>query len=499
MIQGYDDLDAIDIADAIKRGDFSAMEALETAIALAEVRNPALNAIIAPLYDRARNRLSESRGPGRLEGVPFLVKDLLANIAGEPTSMGNRFWRTRPAAHDSEMVRRFKAAGLNIFGKTNTPEFGLTPYTESLTLGPARNPWDLSRSPGGSSGGSAAAVAARIVPMASGGDGGGSIRIPASACGLFGLKPTRARTPSGPDIGEGWNGYVVEHVLTRSVRDSALMLDLTKGPDLGAPYWAPPPAESYLACVSVPPARLKIAVSSHPLMGKNVDPEVVAAFDETVALLADLGHEVIEATPPVDRERFSIDFVTILAAELRADLEEAAEAAGVALRHQDFDPQSFGLGLFGSALSASDYARASRRLLLAARGVAGFFEDYDLLLTPTLAKPPIPIGSLLPTEAEKRLIRVVSAVHGGWLLKKLGIVRQLAETTFDFMPWTAVFNVTGQPAMSVPLCWSPSGLPIGMQFVGRFGDEATLFSLAGQLEAARPWAARKPEMLAKGA
>ncbi|WP_137156925.1 amidase [Rhizobium sp. FKL33] len=499
MIEGYDDLDAIDIADAIRRGEFSASEALETAIARTEARNPALNAIVTPLYDKARAEAAAPLGEGRLAGVPFLVKDLLANIAGEPTSMGNRFWRTRPAARDSEMVRRFRAAGLTIFGKTNTPEFGLTPYTESLTLGPARNPWDATRSPGGSSGGSAAAVAARIVPMASGGDGGGSIRIPASACGLFGLKPTRARTPSGPDIGEGWNGYVVEHVLTRSVRDSALMLDLTQGSDVGAPYWAPPPADSYLACVGAAPDRLKIAVSARPLMGKTVDAEVIAGFDEVVSLLADLGHEVVEAAPPLDRERFSIDFVTILAAELRADLEETAEAAGSSLRHQDFDPQSFGLGLFGSALSASDYARASRRLLLAARGVVGFFEDYDLLLTPTLAKPPIPVGSLLPTEAEKRLIKLVSTIRAGWLLKKMGLVKQLAETTFEFMPWTAVFNVTGQPAMSVPLCWSSAGLPIGMQFVGRFGDEAMLFRLAGQLEAARPWAGRKPDMLNEGA
>ncbi|MDH6264798.1 amidase [Rhizobium sp. SG_E_25_P2] len=499
MIEDFDDLDAIDIADAIRKGDFTASEALEMAVARAEARNPALNAIVAPLFEQARKHAAVPLGEGRLAGVPFLVKDLLANIAGEPTSMGNRFWKTRPAARDSEMVRRFKAAGLNILGKTNTPEFGLTPYTESLTLGAARNPWDVSRSPGGSSGGSAAAVAARIVPMASGGDGGGSIRIPASACGLFGLKPTRARTPSGPDVGEGWNGYVVEHVLTRSVRDSALMLDLTQGADVGAPYWAPPPAESYFACVGAAAGRLKIAVSARPLMGKAVDAEVIAGFDETVQLLADLGHDVVEATPPIDRERFSIDFVTILAAELRADLEETAEAAGAPLRYQDFDPQSFGLGLFGSALSASDYARASRRLSLAARQVAGFFEGYDLLLTPTLAKPPIPIGSLLPTEAEKRLIRLVSAIKGGWLLKKMGLVKQLAETTFDFMPWTAVFNVTGQPAMSVPLCWSAGGLPIGMQFVGRFGDEATLFRLAGQLEQARPWAGRKPQMLAKGA
>ncbi|MGE0281251.1 MAG: amidase, partial [Rhizobiaceae bacterium] len=274
------------------------------------------------------------------------------------------------------------------------------------------------------------------------------------------------------------------------------MLDLTHGPDVGAPYHAPPVTGSFLDSAERDPGLLRIAVSEKPLMGKSVDAEVSAAFRQSVKLLEELGHEVFEAAPPVSRDQFSLDFVTVLAAELRADIEETAEAAGVKPKHGDFDPQSFGLGLFGTALNAVDYARASRRLLAAARDIGRFFETCDVLMTPTLARPPIRIGELDPTAAEKRLIGLMGTINGGWLLKRLGMVRQLADVTFEFMPWTAVFNVTGQPAMSAPLAWSRSGLPIGMQFAGRFGDEATLFSLAGQLEKARPWGGRRPDLAA---
>jgi amidase len=233
-------------------------------------------------------------------------------------------------------------------------------------------------------------------------------------------------------------------------------------------------------------------------MGQSVDAEVVAAFDATVKLLVDLGHAVIEAGPPVDRERFSMDFITVLAGELRADLEETAEASGRTLSAKDFDPQSFGMGMAGRALSAVDYARAARRLFEASRAIGAYFEQYDVQMTPTLARPPIMVGELQPSDTEKKLISIVGGFDGGWLLKRLGVVKQLAETTFEFMPWTAVYNVTGQPAMSVPSGMSRLGLPIGMQFAGRFGDEATLFSLAGQLEEVRPWKDIKPSILIAG-
>ncbi len=488
----YAKYDGLGLADLVRSRQVSALELVEEAIQRIETHNPQLNAVVNKLYDLGREAAKKPLPDGPFAGVPFLVKDLMATIAGVPTSNGNRLWRDIPAKVDSELVRRWKKAGLMILGKTNTPEFGLTPYTEPLTFGPAHNPWDLTRTTGGSSGGSGAAVAARIVPLASGGDGGGSIRIPSAACGIFGLKPTRGRTPTGPEIGEAWHGFAIEHVLTRSVRDSAAMLDATQGGDVGAPYFAPQPGGSYLPEVSARPRKLRIAFTGKPLLGKNVHADMLQGLQETVKLLTDLGHEVVEAGPQIDAEAFSLAFVTILAAELRADIEEAARAAGKKVSVSDFDPASFGLGMLGKALSAQEYAAASRYLQLSARQIGGFFEDYDILLTPTLSQPPVKIGSLQPSDSEKMLIRVIGSLDAGGILKAMGLIKPLAAQTFEFIPWTPVFNVTGQPAMSVPLCWNAEGLPVGMHFVGRFGDEATLFRLAGQLEEARPWANKIP-------
>ena len=489
----YISQDGLGLAALVKAGEVTPRELAETAISRIERLNPKINAVITPLFDRALKRAGEPfEGP--FGGVPFLVKDLISTVEGVPTAAGTRLLKSMPATQDSELVRRWKRAGLNILGKTNTPEFGLTPYTEPQAFGATRNPWDLSRTPGGSSGGSAAAVAAGFVPLASGGDGGGSIRIPASACGLFGMKPTRGRTPTGPVIGEAWSGYAVEHVLTRSVRDSAAILDATHGADSGAPYHAPAFTGSWLEASRRPPGRLKIAVSAAPMLGKAVDPEIVTAFKEAAALLSDLGHEVIEAAPRIDREAFSMAFLTVLAAELRADIEETARRAGVPVRAADYDPSSFGLGLLGSAFTAAELTAAKRYLQAVSREVAVFFEGVDVLMTPVLASLPVKIGALLPKPAESRLIRVIGALNAGWLLKAVGIAKPIADATFAFIPWTPLFNVTGQPAASVPLTVSPSGLPIGMQFVGGFGDEATLFSLAGQLEQARPWITRRPAL-----
>ena len=488
----YSNYDGLGLAELVKKKEVSAAELVEAAIERIEANNPKLNAVIVKMYDDARKNAKQPLPQGAFSGVPFLVKDLLATVAGYPTANGNHLLKNIPASVDSELVKRWKKAGVIILGKTNTPEFGLTPYTEPLAFGATHNPWDLTRSPGGSSGGSGAAVAARIVPLASGGDGGGSIRIPASACGIFGFKPTRGRTPTGPTIGEAWHGFAIEHVLTRSVRDSAAMLDATQGADIGAPYYAPPQACPYLQEVSANPGKLRIAFSGKPLLGKNVHSDVLKGLDETVSLLKSLGHEVIESAPTIDSEAFSLAFVTILAAELRADIEETARIAGKRVSVKDFDQSSFGLGMLGKALSAQEYASAARYLQTAARDVARFFEGYDLLLTPTLSQPPAKIGSLPPSASEKTQINLIGSFDGGWLLKALGIIKPLALQTFEFVPWTGVFNVTGQPAMSVPLHWNAEGLPIGMHFVGKFGDEATLFRLAGQLEQARPWAARAP-------
>jgi amidase len=488
----YPNYDGLGLAELVRKKEVSPAELVEAALERIETHNPTLNAVITKLYEAARATAQEPLPEGPFSGVPFLIKDLLATIAGVPTSGGNRLWKDIPAKVDSELVQRWKAAGLIILGKTNTPEFGLTPYTEPGAFGPTHNPWDVTRTTGGSSGGSAAAVAARLVPLASGGDGGGSIRIPASACGLFGLKPTRGRTPTGPVLGEAWHGFAIEHALTRSVRDSAALLDATQGADLGAPYFAPPQIRPFLTEVSTPPGKLRIAFTGKPLLGQKVDAEVLKGLAATVKLLQDLGHELIEAAPPVDGEAFSLAFVTILAAELRADIEEAARAAGKKVSVNDFDPSTFGLGMLGKALSAQEYAAAARYLQTAARKVARFSAGYDLLLTPTLSQPPVKIGSLQPAESEKTLIKLIGSFDGGALLKAMGIIKPLAAQTFEFMPWTPVFNVTGQPAMSVPLHWSPANLPVGMHFIGQFGDEATLFRLAGQLEQAQPWAGKIP-------
>ena len=494
MFDDYGKHDGMGLADLIRRGQVSAVEVLEAAIARMEEVNPQLNAVIRPLFEEARRHVAAGTGGGPLAGVPFLIKDLLAQVDGVPTGNGNRLWATRKATGDSELVRRWRAAGLVIAGKTNTPEFGLTPYTEPGAYGPTRNPWDLARTPGGSSGGSAAAVASGMVPIASGGDGGGSIRIPASACGVFGMKPTRGRTPAGPFIGEAWSGFAGEHVLTRSVRDSAAVLDATHGPDRGSPHPLPRHEGTFLDAVHRAPGKLRIAVSRAPMLGKTVAPDVIAAFGEAVALLADLGHEVIEAAPPVEREAFSMAFLTALAGELRADIEFTAKTFGVKIRPGDYDASSFGMGLLGDGFTAADLIAAHRYLKLSARSILGFFDDIDVLMTPVLSSLPVKIGALQPSAIEKKLLTVLGHLGGGRLLKKLGIAEQLAAQTFEFIPWTPVFNVTGQPAMSVPTGWSPEGLPIGMQLVGRFADEDTLFSLAGQLEMARPWTDKRPKI-----
>ena len=494
MFNDYGKHDGMGLADLIRRGQVSAVEVLEAAIARIEEVNPQLNAVVRPLFEEARQNVGAGTGGGPLAGVPFLIKDLLAQVDGVPTGNGNRLWATRKATGDSELVRRWRAAGLVIAGKTNTPEFGLTPYTEPGAYGPTRNPWDLARTPGGSSGGSAAAVASGMVPIASGGDGGGSIRIPASACGVFGMKPTRGRTPAGPFIGEAWSGFAGEHVLTRSVRDSAAVLDATHGPDRGSPHPLPRHEGTFLDAVHRAPGKLRIAVSRAPMLGKTVAPDVIAAFGEAVALLADLGHEVIEAAPPVEREAFSMAFLTALAGELRADIEFTAKTFGVKIRPGDYDASSFGMGLLGDGFTAADLIAAHRYLKLSARSILGFFDDIDVLMTPVLSSLPVKIGALQPSAIEKKLLTVLGHLGGGRLLKKLGIAEQLAAQTFEFIPWTPVFNVTGQPAMSVPTGWSPEGLPIGMQFVGRFADEDTLFSLAGQLEMARPWTDKRPKI-----
>jgi len=484
--------DGLGLAELVRTRQVAPADLVEEAISRIEARNPKLNAVVYKLYDQARMTAKGDLPDGPFRGVPFLLKDMHATVKGVPTSSGTRMLKDVPQPHDSEIVRRYRAAGVIILGKTNVPEFSLMPYTEPEAFGPTHNPWDLSRTPGGSSGGSAAAVAARLVPLSGGADGGGSIRIPASCCGVFGLKPTRGRTPTGPDIGDIWRGFAQEHVLTRSVRDSAAMLDAIAGSDVGAPYWAPPQQRPYLQEVTTEPGRLRIAFTSQPFLGHKVHPDCQKGLQATVHSLEQLGHELVEAAPQIDREAFAIAFLTMIAAETRDEMDWAASLAGRQASFADFETGTSALALIGQATSAGDYAKALNYLMAAARGVGRFFEDYDVLLTPTLAQPPVPTGSLQPSGAERFMIGLIGRLNAAWVLNALGIIKPLAGKTFDFMPYTPLFNATGQPAMSVPLYWNEAGLPIGMHFVGRFGDEATLFRLAGQLERAQPWFDRAP-------
>lgn len=485
----YDDYlayDALGLAGLVRTGEVSAVELLEVALARLEAVNPRINAVVHLMEEDARQAATDPVA-GPFTGVPFLAKDLATMYAGHPTSAGSRFLKDHVVTWDSELALRVKASGVTVFGKTNTPEWGLQPVTEPELWGPSLNPWNLERSPGGSSGGTGAAIAAGVVPMGGGGDGGGSIRIPASCCGIFGLKPSRGRTPTGPGRGQFWRGASVEHVVTRSVRDSAAMLDATHGADPGAAFEIPPPSGPWLDDVERDPTALRIAFTTIPCVDTEVHQDCVDAVADAASLLASLGHEVVEDHVPIDGDAFAHDFLTVVAGELGADLDEAANAVGRRPRRHELEPATWALGLISGALSAQEYAAALRRMEIMARDVGSFFERYDIVLTPTVSVPPPPIGAVGPTPSERRQLAIVGSFGSGRLVKAAGLIDQAAKSALDFIPWTPVYNMTGHPAMSVPLHWSNEGLPIGVHLVGRFAREDVLFRLAGQLERARPW------------
>ena len=487
--------DALSLAELVRSRQVSPRELVTASIENIESLNPKLNAVIHKMYDRA---LKEADSPvdGPFTGVPFLLKDLLAWFAGEPTTSGSRYYKGWIPPHDTELVKRYRKTGVIVVGKTNTPEFGLTPFTEPELYGPTVNPWDTSRTTGGSSGGSAAAVASGMVPWAGGGDGGGSIRIPASCCGIFGLKPTRGRTPAGPITGEHWQGAAIEHCLTRSVRDSAAMLDATSGRDVGAPYWAPEPERPFLEEVTRDPGRLRIAFTSAPLLGNTVHDDCKAALADAVALLASLGHDLVEAQPPVDRDQFNRAFLIMVCGEVRAGIMEGVKLTGRNATPADVEITTWALNLLGAAMSAGDFVHAEHYLRSSARRMGEFCENFDLLLTPTMSLPPFPTGSLQPAPHEITVLKIIGRLRAGNLLRLLGALEKTADEIFDAIPWTPLFNVSGQPAMSVPLFWNAQNLPIGVHLVGRYGDEATLFRIAAQLEQARPWMNRRPPVSA---
>lgn len=467
-------MDATAQAELVRRGEVKPPELVEAAIARAELLNPKLNAIVTPIYEIAREAARGSLPDGPFRGVPFLLKDLLAAYAGVRLTSGSSFLRDFIPPHDSELVRRLKAAGLVILGKTNAPEFGILPTTEPQLFGATRNPWDLNRSPGGSSGGSAAAVAAGIVPFAHANDGGGSIRIPASCCGLFGLKPTRARNSLGPDLGDIMGGLVAEHALTRSVRDSAALLDATAGPSVGDPYWAPPASRPYVEEVKSDPGRLKVAFSTKAPSGAKIHPDCVSAVQDAAKVCAELGHEVTEAAPEIVGPMLVQAFTTVWAAGTAAGIDSFAFLTGRPPKAEQFEPLTWALWEMGRKVTGSDYLLAQTVLQRITRDVARFMEKFDVWLTPTLAEPPLLLGAFEST-AEDPMRGFHRAV--------------------EYVPFTPIANATGQPAMSMPLYWNSEGLPVGVHFLGRLGEEGLLFRLAAQLEKVRPWADRRPPVV----
>ena len=495
MASGFDEYEAYDgcgLAELIRKGEVSAAEVCEAAIERIEQRNPRINAVVTPLFDFGRAALRSLPPAAPFCGVPFLLKDHLSALAGTPLTFGSRALRDYVPDHDSELVARYRRAGLVILGKTNTPEFGITAFTEPELFGPARNPWDLDRTPGGSSGGAAAAVAAGIVPLAGGGDGGGSIRIPAAYCGLFGLKPSRGRTPTGPDFAEIFQGAVIEHVITRSVRDSAAMLDAVAGPDVGAPYVVAPPERPFTEETRRDPRRLRIAFDVRSPVDAQVHPEHVKAVLRAAILLGKLGHDVEEARPELDFKALADSYVTVLCGEVAAEFEEVEAHLGRRLRPGDVEAVTWIIGIVGRSLPAVPFARARRLWGSASRTMGRFHGTYDLYLTPTTAQPPARIGELLPGPLELAGMKAAGHLRLGLVLRKSGIFASSVQRNLARTPFTQLANLTGQPAMSVPLHWTDHGLPCGVHFTAPIGDEATLFQLAAQLEREAPWHNRRP-------
>ncbi|BBK34351.1 amidase [Stella humosa] len=465
------DLDAIGQADLVRRKEVSPAELVEAAIARIERVNPQVNAVVIKTYERAR---AAAAGPldGPFAGVPFLLKDIACEEEGVPLRGASTFGGDYVPTADNELVRRYRAAGLLFLGHTNAPELGIGPTTEPRLYGPARNPWDRERSTGGSSGGAAAAVATGMVAAAHGNDAGGSIRIPAACCGLFGMKPTRARNPVAPHFGDIIVGIAADHVLSRSVRDSAALLDVTAGPTLGDPYWAPPLARAFAEEVGADPRRLRIAFSTRSPIGTPIDPDCVRATEETARLLESLGHTVEEADPAVDGEAFWRAFTAVIAAGVGWALAGLERRVGREATPDDLEPFVWGFTRRAREQTAPQFLLALQDMQRHAREMAGFFVEHDVWLTPTLGSPAVPLGTF-------------SLQQGG---DAMAMRRQMNV----FAPFTWMSNASGQPAMSVPAGWNEAGLPLSDHFVGRFGDEATLFRLAAQIEAARPWAGRRP-------
>ncbi len=489
----YRALDGLALAGLVGKGEVTAAELLELAITRAEAVNPRLNAIIIPMYDIARERAGQSLD-GPFAGVPFLCKDLYQEYAGVATAYGCKAWKDsghKAKAH-AEITRRWLQAGVVIFGRTNTPEFGAKAITEPEAWGPTRNPWNTAHVPGGSSGGSAAAVAAGIVPMAGANDGGGSIRIPAGHCGLFGLKPGRGRTPWGPDFNELLQGAAINHVLTRSVRDSAAMLDASCGPELGSFYHIEPPGRPYLEEVGADPGRLKIGFSTRSPVGTEVSPDAVAAVEQAARLLESLGHVVEEGEPAIDGVQLGKDFVMMWFGNMAATVDAIQAQTGCG--SEGFELDTLIMAEFGRTVRASEFVASMLRWNDYSRQLAEFHQRYDFWLSPTMARPPAQVGQIATPPWQQKAARALLNLGLSGLLLKTDIIEDMVRENLQWVPYTQLGNLTGAPGMSVPLYWTGKGLPLGVQFLAAPGDEDKLIRLAAQLEQAQPWAGRHPDI-----
>lgn len=493
MFNEYPDYDALGLAELIAKGEVTAEECLDAAIAQHDRFNPEINAVIRTFTAQAKETAKQPLPDGPFKGVPFLLKDLNDHLKGTPISMGSRGIHTL-SEFDSERVRRYKKSGLVIFGKTNTPELGMKITTEPKAFGATHNPWNSSLSCGGSSGGSAAAVAARIVPMASGTDGGGSIRFPSAACGLFGLKPSRGRTPEGPDLGEDWDGASAGHVLTRSVRDSATMLDCIAGPEIGAPYQISKPSQMFQTALDSDSKPLRIAFSRKAFIDSPIHSDVIKGLEQTIKLLQTLGHHVEEAAPAINQDNLVDSYMTIVSANIAHASSRIKEQYGASAANQ-LEPENRVTTMMGNCLSARDFQAAKQEWHHIQYSCGQFLQQYDLLLTPTMIEPPFALGKLTPSRGEDLLHSLGAALPFGKVLLKSGIARKLTQPLLNQIGFTVLGNITGLPSMSVPLHWTDDGLPVGMMFTGRMLDEYRMLQLAGQLERAQNWSAKKPPMI----
>ncbi|MEV0355620.1 amidase [Nocardia sp. NPDC050697] len=488
-LEEYLKYDATGLAELVARGDVKPAELLALARERAEAVDPALNAIVRT-FDGVADERAASELTGPFAGVPFLIKDLQQEYRGFPSTEGSRSLAGEVAAEHSLLVQRLLDAGLVIFGQTNTPEFGSKGVTESEFWGPARNPWNTAHTPGGSSGGSGAAVAAGIVPAAGANDGGGSIRIPAACNGLVGLKASRGLSPYGPRVGEVMFGMVTQGVVSRTVRDSAALYDAVIGPNSRAAYRAALPERPFAEHIRREPGTLRIGYSTASAITANPHPEAIAAVASAAELLTGLGHEVDEVRPPYDDKRLAEDFLTIWFASLYREILAIKERTGA--RDRDFEADTLAVGEIARCNGVGKLMAAIDHINDYTRDLAAFHDRYDYFLTPTLATPPLPIGTLTTPKWQQSGSRVLHRLHGGRVMRATGILDTLIEQNLGWVPYTQLANLTGRPAISVPLHWTAAGLPLGVQFVGRPGADGDLLQLAAQLEQARPWAHRHP-------